>query len=58
MWKALERAARAHDTTISHHHSVGILKKAYAKDEVPLDLLTRIKQAVDPGRIMSPDRLP
>ena len=58
MWEAMEKVTKAHDATISHHHGVGILKKVYARDEVPLDLLKRIKQAVDPAGVMSPDRLP
>ncbi len=58
MWESMGRATRAHDATISHHHGVGILKKVYAKDEVPLALLKRIKQAIDPDEILSPDRLP
>ena len=57
MWEGMARVAKAHDATISHHHGVGILKKVYAKDEVPLQLLRRIKQAVDPSGTMSPDRL-
>ncbi len=58
IWEAAEKATRAHDATISHHHGVGILKKVYAKEEVPLDLLKKVKQALDPNDIMSPDRLP
>jgi len=58
LWEAMEKATKAHDATISHHHGVGILKKVYAKGEVPLDLMKRIKQAVDPDGIMSPDRFP
>ncbi len=58
MWEAMEKATKAHDATISHHHGVGMLKKIYAKDEIPLGLLRRIKQAVDPDGVMSPDRLP
>lgn len=33
-------------------------ERVYAKDEVPLALLKRVKQAVDPGETMSPGRLP
>lgn len=58
IWERMSKAARVHDATISHHHGVGILKKVYAKDEVPLELLKRIKQAVDPSETMSPGRLP
>jgi len=58
MWEAMAKATRSHDATISHHHGVGILKKVYAKDEVPLSLLKKVKEAIDPTRTMSPDRLP
>ena len=58
MWEVMARVTKGHDATISHHHGVGILKKVYAKDEVPLQLLRRIKQSVDPSGTMSPDRLP
>ena len=57
MWENMAKVSKAHDATISHHHGVGILKKVYAKDEIPLHLLRRIKQAVDPSGSMSPDRL-
>jgi alkyldihydroxyacetonephosphate synthase len=58
VWESIDKATRAHDATISHHHGVGVLKKVYAKDEIPIDLLRRVKQAIDPAGIMSPDRLP
>lgn len=58
MWEAMKKITKTHDATISHHHGVGILKKVYAKDEVPIDLIKRIKQAVDPRGVMSPDRFP
>jgi len=58
MWESVDKAVRAHDATISHHHGVGILKKVYAKNEIPIDLLRKVKQAIDPEGIFSPDRLP
>ncbi|MDG6962888.1 MAG: FAD-binding oxidoreductase [Nitrososphaerota archaeon] len=57
MWDRMAKVAKSHDATISHHHGVGMLKMVYAKDEVPLQVLARIKQAVDPNRTMSPGRL-
>ena len=57
LWEGMARVTRSHDATISHHHGVGILKKVYAKDEIPLQLMKRIKKAVDPNETMSPDRL-
>ncbi len=56
-WEKMAKVARAHDATISHHHGVGILKKIYAKDEMPVSLLRSIKEAIDPKGTMSPDRL-
>jgi len=58
MWDRMEKITKSHDATISHHHGVGILKRVYAKDEVPLDLMKRVKQAIDPVGVMSPDRFP
>ena len=58
MWDRMEKITQSHDATISHHHGVGILKRVYAKSEVPIDLMRRVKQAVDPAGIMSPDRFP
>ena len=58
LWEAMARVAKTHDATISHHHGVGILKKVYAMDEIPTELMKRIKDAVDPKGVLSPDRLP
>jgi alkyldihydroxyacetonephosphate synthase len=58
VWELVDKASRAHDATISHQHGVGILKKVYGKNEIPIDLLRRIKQAIDPEGILSPDRFP
>ena len=58
VWESVDKAARSHDATISHHHGVGILKKVYAKNEIPVDLLRKLKQGIDPDGILSPDRLP
>jgi alkyldihydroxyacetonephosphate synthase len=58
IWEAMAKITSTHDATISHHHGVGILKRAYARDEVPMGLIKRIKQAMDPEGTLSPDRLP
>jgi len=58
VWESVEKATRAHDATISHRLGVGILKKVYAKDEVPVGLLRKVKEALDPSGTMSPDRFP
>jgi len=58
IWEAMAKITSTHSATISHHHGVGILKRAYARDEVPMGLLKRLKQALDPKGTLSPDRLP
>jgi alkyldihydroxyacetonephosphate synthase len=58
IWEAMAKITKTHDATISHHHGVGILKRAYARDEVPMGLTKKIKQALDPEGVLSPDRLP
>ena len=57
-WEAMAKITSTHDATISHHHGVGILKRAYARDEVPMGLIKKIKHALDPEGTLSPDRLP
>ena len=58
IWETMAKVTSTHDATISHHHGVGILKRAYARDEVPMGLLKKLKQALDPKGTLSPDRLP
>jgi len=58
IWETMAKITNTHDATISHHHGVGILKRAYARDEVPMGLLKKLKQALDPKGTLSPDRLP
>ena len=58
IWEAMAEVTKSHDATISHHHGVGILKRAYARNEVPLGVLKKIKEALDPKGTLSPDRLP
>jgi alkyldihydroxyacetonephosphate synthase len=58
IWETMAKVTKAHDATISHHHGVGILKRDYAVDEVPMGLTRKIKKALDPEGTLSPDRLP
>ena len=58
IWETMAKVTKAHDATISHHHGVGILKRDYAVDEVPVGLTKKIKKALDPQGVLSPDRLP
>jgi FAD/FMN-containing dehydrogenase len=62
-WETLNRVVHdivlAHDGSISAEHGIGVLKRAEArrtKSAVELDLLTRIKRALDPKGIMNPGK--
>ena len=54
----MAKITRTHDATITHHHGVGILTRAYARDEVPARFLKKLKQVLDPNGTLRPDRLP
>lgn len=58
IWEVMARVTKTHDATISHHHGVGMLKKVYSREEIPLELMKRVKEAVDPKGVLSPDRIP
>ena len=62
-WQALNRVVHdivvTHGGSISAEHGIGVLKREEArryKSEVELDLLRRIKQALDPKGIMNPGK--
>jgi D-lactate dehydrogenase (cytochrome) len=62
-WEALNRVVHdivvAHGGSISAEHGIGVLKRAEGrryKSAVELDLLRRIKQALDPKGIMNPGK--
>ena len=59
IWDAAASAARRNESSISHHHGVGILKSEYVKREIPTNLLSAIKRAIDPdgtiGRGAAPE---
>lgn len=57
LWEAVGAICRANRATVSHHHGVGLLKSGLVKSEIPLGLLEQIKRALDPQRIMNPDKL-
>jgi alkyldihydroxyacetonephosphate synthase len=59
-WDAGQRAALAVGATISHHHGVGLARVPWLADELGpggLDVLRRVKAALDPGGILSPGTL-
>jgi FAD/FMN-containing dehydrogenase len=62
-WEALNRVVHdiviAHCGSISAEHGIGVLKRAEArrtKSTVELELMTRIKRALDPKGIMNPGK--
>lgn len=57
IWQVMNNVAEAHDATLSHHHGMGLLKKIYAKEEIPSKLIEAIKDALDPEGILNPGRL-
>ncbi len=57
IWNSLSEIAERHDATISHHHGVGILKAGFARKEIPRELLSALKNAIDPEGGMNPGKL-
>jgi D-lactate dehydrogenase (cytochrome) len=62
-WEALNRVVHdiviAHGGSISAEHGIGVLKREEArrtKSAVELELMTRIKRALDPKGIMNPGK--
>ena len=56
-WDQAVRNCAAAGGTITHHHGVGRLKAGYLAGELGetgVDVLTRIKAALDPAGIMNP----
>jgi alkyldihydroxyacetonephosphate synthase len=56
-WDQAMRACAAEGGTITHHHGVGRLKRAYLEQELGgtgADVLRKIKAALDPGQILNP----
>ena len=59
IWQAAMEACLAEGAAISHHHGIGLHRGLWMKDEhgAGLDLLGRIKHALDPKGIMNPGKL-
>ncbi|CDR36701.1 CYFA0S01e03664g1_1 [Cyberlindnera fabianii] len=56
----LVRRALANDGTCTGEHGVGIVKRKYLEEELGttgVDLMRKIKLAVDPKRILNPDKI-
>jgi len=59
-WRDAAAACLAAGGTIAHHHGVGRLKAPFLPDELGsagVDLLRRVKTALDPHRILNPGAL-
>lgn len=56
VWSLTMRHTRRVGGTIAHHHGIGRVRKAWLEEELgaTVDLLRRLKQAIDPQRIMNP----
>jgi alkyldihydroxyacetonephosphate synthase len=56
-WDQAVRSCAAVGGTLTHHHGIGRSKAAFLTDELGrsgVDVLSRIKAALDPGQIMNP----
>ena len=59
-WDDAVRSCIAAGGTLTHHHGVGRLKAAYLAGELGeagMDVLKKIKAALDPGQVMNPGAL-
>jgi alkyldihydroxyacetonephosphate synthase len=58
-WQAAMRACLETGATISHHHGIGLQRAPWMEAEhgTGLDVLRRVKHALDPAGIMNPGKL-
>jgi alkyldihydroxyacetonephosphate synthase len=59
-WKDAAAACHGAGATVTHHHGVGLLKAPFMGEELGaggLELLRRIKAAVDPAGLLNPGKL-
>jgi alkyldihydroxyacetonephosphate synthase len=59
VWDAIMAACLEHEGSISHHHGIGLIRQPWLPDELDgrLHMLHRIKQALDPNRVMNPGKM-
>lgn len=59
IWKAAMQACTAEGAAISHHHGIGLHRGLWMKEEhgPGLEVLKRLKRALDPNGIMNPGKL-
>lgn len=59
MWDIVEGETLAHGGSIAHHHGTGLFRGKWMEDElgVGMDLLRKLKTAIDPQNIFNPGKL-
>ncbi len=59
VWDAIMATCLEHGGSISHHHGIGLIRQKWLRDELDgrLQMLRRIKQALDPNHVMNPGKL-
>lgn len=59
VWDAIMAACLEHGGSISHHHGIGLIRQPWLPDELDgrLQMLQRIKQALDPNNVMNPGKM-
>lgn len=59
IWEVAMRAALKQGAVISHHHGIGMARLPYLREDLGAvaQVLSRVKQALDPNNIMNPGKL-
>jgi alkyldihydroxyacetonephosphate synthase len=59
VWDAGQRTVLAHGGALSHHHGVGLNRARFVPEALgtAFDVLTAVKQALDPNGILNPGKL-
>jgi len=60
VWEMVTQAALQHSGTVTHHHGVGLARRAMLEQEIgaaSADLLRGIKALVDPDQLLNPGKL-
>jgi alkyldihydroxyacetonephosphate synthase len=59
IWEVAMRTSKEHDAAISHHHSIGLARQEYLREELGSSywVLEQIKNALDPEGILNPGKL-
>ena len=59
VWDTIMATCLEHDGSISHHHGIGLIRQPWLQEELNgrLDMLHRIKEALDPNHVMNPGKM-